>query len=247
MNSPEPTLPPPAPDTSGAAPESGADEAGRPEALPDSVLARMKADPAHAPEYLALAAVERFGPEAALWAAHNRAAYPTVRPEAWAHLIRTRYVRLSKYSGAVAGAAGAVGAVFDVGVLAWNQARMVIHIAAAYGLDPTHSDRAADLLVLRGIKAKLDVARTAVDVVRRQEEVSTLVQQFTSQTKAYSVLAWELARMAGMTAAKRVAMKFVPFAGVPLGAIANASATNQLADKAIAYYAASNRHPAIER
>ena len=28
----------------------------------------------------------------------------------------------------------------DVGVLAWTQARMVLHIAAAYGLDPTHPD-----------------------------------------------------------------------------------------------------------
>jgi uncharacterized protein (DUF697 family) len=158
--------------------------------------------------------------------------------------MRTRYVRLSRYSGAVAGATGAVGAVLDVGVLAWNQARMVVHIAAAYGNDPNHPDRAADMLVLRGIKARLDLARTAIDVVRKQEDVSALSKHMPARGKAYSILAWELARMAGMAAAKKMAMKFIPFAGVPLGAIANGSATGQLADKATQYYAAGANRPA---
>ncbi|WP_170323897.1 EcsC family protein [Cryptosporangium phraense] len=204
----------------------------------------MKSDPGHAPEFLALAAVERFGPEAALWMARTRAAHPYVADRVWVPVIRTRFVRLSRYSGAAAGVTGALGAVVDVGVLAWNQARMVLHIAAALGFDPTHPDRAAELLVIRGLQTKLDAARTAIDVARRQQAPSALAQHLPERVRnfgsgvglAYGELAWQLARLAGLAAAKKIAMKFVPFAGVPLGAIANSGATKKLAADAVAYY-----------
>ncbi|GAA3387183.1 EcsC family protein [Cryptosporangium minutisporangium] len=215
-----------------------------PSAIPANLLARMKADPAHAPELLVMAAVEKFGPEAALWMARTRAAHPYVADHVWVPVIQTRFIRLSKYSGAAAGAAGAVGAVVDVGVLAWNQARMVLHIAAAFGYDPTHPDRAAELLVIRGLQTKLDAARTAIDVARRQQDAAALTKHLPTSVRnfgsgagrAYSELAWQLTRMAGLAAVKKMAMKFVPFAGVPLGAMANSSATKKLAEQAIAYY-----------
>ncbi|SHN06337.1 EcsC family protein [Cryptosporangium aurantiacum] len=220
-----------------------------PNAIPASLLARMKADPTHAPEFLALAAVERFGPEAALWMARTRAAHPYVADRVWVPVIKTRFVRLSKYSGAAAGAAGAIGAVVDVGVLAWNQARMVLHIAAALGYDPTHPDRAAELLVIRGLQPAVDAARTAIDVARRQQDPTALTKHLPDRIRnfgsgagrAYSELAWQLARMAGLAAVKKMAMKFVPFAGVPLGAMANSSATKKLADDALKYY--TTHHP----
>ncbi|WP_344652166.1 EcsC family protein [Cryptosporangium japonicum] len=213
----------------------------------------MKNDPSHAPEHLVLAAVEKFGPEASLWMARTRAAHPYVPDHVWVPVIRTRFVRLSRYSGAAAGAAGAVGAVVDVGVLAWNQARMVLHIAAALGYDPTHPDRAAELLVIRGLQTKLDAARTAVDVARRQQEPSALAQHLPDRVRnfgsgagrAYTELAWQLARMAGLAAVKKMAMKFVPFAGVPLGAIANSSATKKLAQDAVNYYSARRQPLAL--
>ena len=235
-------MPPPGMGVEAAEATAGTDE--RPSGLPPNLLARMKADPAHAPELLALAAVEKFGPEAALWMARTRAAHPYVQDHVWVPVIRTRFVRLSRYSGAAAGAAGAVGAVVDVGVLAWNQARMVLHIAAALGYDPTHPDRAAELLVIRGLQTKLDAARTAIDVARRQQEPAALAQHLPGRARsfgsgagrAYTELAWQLARMAGLAAVKKMAMKFVPFAGVPLGAIANSSATKKLAEDALRYY-----------
>ncbi|MFI5955760.1 EcsC family protein [Cryptosporangium sp. NPDC051539] len=216
----------------------------RPDALPPGLLARMKADPGHAPEFLTLAAVERFGPEAALWMARTRAAHPYVADRVWVPVIRTRFVRLSRYSGAAAGVTGAIGAVLDVGVLAWNQARMVLHIAAALGFDPTHPDRAAELLVIRGLQTKLDTARTAIEVARREQAPSALGKHLPEKVRnfgrgaglAYGELAWQLARLAGLAAAKKMAMKFVPFAGVPLGAMANSGATKKLATDAVAYY-----------
>jgi hypothetical protein len=37
--------------------------------VPDGLLTRLRADPVHAPEIIALAAHERFGPAAAEWVA----------------------------------------------------------------------------------------------------------------------------------------------------------------------------------
>ena len=214
----------------------------RPRTIPDGLLARMRADPTHAPEYLAVAAVDAFGPEAERWARTFRARNPTVTDAYLALSVRARFMRLSSYSGAAAGVAGAVGAILDIGVLAWNQARMVLHLAAVYGFDPTDTERAAEMLVLRGIQKKLDAARTAIDVARRKEEATALLHQVPSgRGRGLAVLAWELARMAGMTAAKRAVLKIVPIASVPLGAMANAAATKKLADQTARFYFA-RRH-----
>jgi hypothetical protein len=190
----------------------------------------MKADPEHAPEYLALAAVERFGPEARDWLAKN--------PGTDVQAIQKRFVRLSQASGAAAGVTGAVGAVLDIGVLAWNQARMVLYLAAALGQDPTQPDRAAEMLILRGLQTKLDAARTAIDVARRKQPVKGNLPT----KQVYATLAWQLARMAGLAAAKRLALMVVPIAGAPLGALTNGSATKKLAKDAIKYY--TERKPA---
>jgi hypothetical protein len=213
------------------------DEDEKPPTLPPGLLARMRADPTHAPEYLAVAAVETFGPEADRWVRTFRAKNPTVTEAYVALSVRARFVRLSSYSGAAAGVAGAVGAILDIGVLAWNQARMLLHLAAVYGFDPTDPERAAEMLVLRGIQTKLDTARTAVDVARRKQDATALLQRVpTGRGRGLATLTWELARMAGMTAAKRAVLKIVPFAAVPLGALANASATKKLADEAARFY-----------
>src|SRR4029450_13022603 len=112
---------------------AGIDPHERPRLVPEGLLNQMVADPVRAPEYLALAAVERFGPEAQRWIAGVRARFPHVTEAHLATLTRTRFVRLGRSSGAVAGLAGVVGAVIDVPVLAWNQARMVIYLATIYG------------------------------------------------------------------------------------------------------------------
>src|SRR3954468_22372032 len=106
------------------------------DAPPGPLWSRMKADPQYAPEHLALEAVRRLGPEAAGWAEKARTAQPGATPEALADSAIQRFTTLARISGAVSGATGLPGAVLDVGVLAWTQARMVLHVAAAYGVDP---------------------------------------------------------------------------------------------------------------
>jgi hypothetical protein len=228
------TPPPPEPGENESAllEESGFDLDEEPARLPDSVFERMKADPAHAPEYLAMAAVERLGPEAAQWVTTYRHYYPHATEGQMVAIVRARFVRLSRVSGAAAGVAGAFGAVFDVGVLAWCQARMVLYIAAIHGYDPTAQDRAAELLTLQNVHKVIGRARVALEVAARRSPASELVQQ----GGGMGALALALAKMAGLRVAKRAVMKVVPFASVPLGALANGSSTKALADRAIALY-----------
>jgi hypothetical protein len=218
---------------------AGFDPRETPSRLPDSLFERMKGDPAHAPEHLALAAVERLGPEAAQWVGAYRQYYPWATDGQLVAIIRARFVRLSRYSGAAAGVAGAFGAVVDAGVLAWNQARMVLYIAAIYGADPTAQERAAELLTLQQVYKVIDRARTALDVASRRVPAGAMVRHGGS----LAAVGLALAKMAGVRVAKRAVLKAVPFASVPLGALANAGSTKALADRAIALYSQPTGYP----
>jgi len=224
-----------APQAPAAVPGSALEPAqGGTELLPDGLLRHMRADPLHAPEFLALAAVERYGKDAQAWVDGVRRQFPAAHEANLANLVRTRFVRLSRLSGAAAGITGAPGAVVDFGVLAWNQARMVIHLAAVYGQDPTSRERAAEILVLQDVHTITDQARAALESSSRQASALDLVRK---RDGSAAQLATSLAKMVGMKMLKRGVMKVIPLASIPLGAMANAGSTKRLADKAIAMYA----------
>ncbi|ASW57593.1 hypothetical protein CIK06_10670 [Plantactinospora sp. KBS50] len=197
----------------------------------------MRQDPQYAPEHLALEAVRRWGPEAARWAQRTRAARPGLTGDELAQLATRRFVNLARLSGAVSGAAGLSAAIIDVGVLAWTQARMVLHIAAAYGVDPTRPERASDLLVLQRVHKVTESARLALGVAAGRERASALFARTeTPLHQALLRLSVRLARMAGVRAVKRVFAKAVPGAAVLLGSWANSSATTELARRARELY-----------
>ncbi|TWG14311.1 EcsC family protein [Actinoplanes teichomyceticus] len=198
----------------------------------------MKADPQYAPEHLALEAVRRLGPEAAAWAAQIRAERPGITPDELAALAVKHFTTLARLSGAVSGAAGLPGAILDVGVLAWTQARMVLHIAAAYDADPAAPDRATDLLVLQRVHRLAETARTALGVAAGRERASRI---FTGAGGgplggALLKLSLRLAQMAGVRAARKMVAKVVPGAGVVLGTWVNSAATRDLARRAGEHY-----------
>lgn len=198
---------------------------------------QMREDPQYAPEYLALEAVRRLGPEAATWVERTRARYPGIHPEVLAQIAVRRFVTRARLSGAVSGAAGLPGAVVDVGVLAWTQARMVLHVAAAYGHDPAHPDRATDLLVLQKVHKVAESARLALGVAAGRTRAAELFRRSsTPLQQAMFRLGVRLARMAGIRAVKRAFAKVVPGAAIILGTWANSSATKELADRAHALY-----------
>ena len=134
----------------------------------------MRADPQYAPEHLALEAIRRLGPPASRWAQRMRAIHPNVHPDMLAQWAIKRFTNHARLSGAVSGAAGLPGAVVDVGVLAWTQSRMVLHVAAAYGFDAAHPDRATDLLVLQRVHKVAETARLTLGVAAGRERAAVL-------------------------------------------------------------------------
>ncbi|WP_084557087.1 EcsC family protein [Couchioplanes caeruleus] len=202
----------------------------------------MKADPQYAPEHLALEAVRRIGPQARGWAERAREEQPGVSGEALADQAVKRFLNHARLSGAVSGAAGLPGAVVDVGVLAWTQARMVLHIAAAYGVDPAGSERATDLLVLQRVHKVAETARLALGVAAGRERASLLFAGVADRplTGVMLRLGVKLAQMAGVRAAKRMFAKIVPGAAVVLGTWVNSAATKDLARRTRELYAAES-------
>ncbi|MFI5936620.1 EcsC family protein [Actinoplanes sp. NPDC051494] len=206
---------------------------------PGSLWTRMKADPQYAPEHLALEAVRRLGPEARHWAEQSRLDQPGVTPEDLAQQAMRRFTHYARLSGAVSGATGLPGAVVDVGVLAWTQSRMVLHIAAAYGIDPADPERATDLLVLQKVHKFAQTARLALGVAAGRERASRLFADTTSRpiSGVMVKLSVKLAQMAGVRAAKRMAAKVIPGAAVILGSWVNSAATKDLATRTRSLYA----------
>jgi uncharacterized protein (DUF697 family) len=222
--------------------EPGPDDTELP---PQGLWQKMRADPEYAPEHLALAAVQQLGPAARGWVDRTRARYPGIPADTVAQIAARRFTTFARLSGAAAGATGLPGAVIDVGVLAWTQARMVLHIAAAYGVDPTGPERATELLVLQKVHTYAETARTALAVARGHEQAGALFGKGASRPMGQMLvlLGLKLAQMAGVKAAKKMFAKMVPFAGVFLGTWANASATKDLARRTVALYRKPQAHP----
>ena len=216
--------------------DTATDDAATP---PGSLWARMKADPQYAPEHLALEAVRRLGPQARNWAERARAENPGIGQEALAQQAIRRFTNHARLSGAVSGATGLPGAVVDVGVLAWTQARMVLHVAAAYGLDPTDPERATDLLVLQRVHKVAETARLALGVAAGRERASRIFEGSRSGplTGVMVKLGVRLAQMAGVRAVKRTVAKIIPGAAVVFGTWANSAATKELATRTHRRYA----------
>jgi hypothetical protein len=204
---------------------------------PAGLWAKMKADPEYAPEHLALEAVTRLGPKMSAELEKLKGQNPGAPPDALANMIIYRYVNQSRLSGAVSGAVPLAGAVLDVGVLAWTQARMVLMLAANYGADPANPDRAVELLVLQGIHKYTQTARTALAVARGRERVDALLPgERPEMRRVLMKLALKLAQMAGVRAVKKMAAKLIPGAAIILGGVTNGKATRELGGRAIAMY-----------
>ena len=199
------------------------------EELPASLFQRLRAEPERAPEHLALAAAERFGPAAERWAALMAAHHAP--PEA-AAIAYKKHVRRSGLEGAAAGLGGAFTIVPDLAALAWIQGRMVFFIAAAYGFDPQDPMRPAELLTLQGVYPTAAEARTALDGAG-----VPLARQFVrSKRDSDEQLVPRLVKLVGRQVAKRAVLKLVPVLSSPVSAVANRQATADLGRRALTYY-----------
>jgi EcsC protein family len=148
---------------------------GRP---PKSLWNRILAEPDRAPEYIALAAAERFGPQAEEWV---RIAGPGHTPERLAKVAYRKHVRLARLEGGALGLGGVFTVAPDVVALLWIQSRMVFYIAAAYGYDPRHPMRPAEYLALQGLYETPAEARAALDGVGKHLARAAVEQAISSR------------------------------------------------------------------
>ncbi|MEA2133577.1 MAG: hypothetical protein QOC68_1486 [Solirubrobacteraceae bacterium] len=199
--------------------------------LPSSLWERLRSDPMHAPEHLALAAAERHAPAAASWVEERRRMY-SHSPAELAQMAKRRHAALARFGGAATGVGGIVTVIPDMAATAWIQSRMVFFIAAAYGYDPFDPMRPAELLVLQGLYPDPQSARKALDGVG-----TSVIQAWAgSKLERDQALASQLAKMVGRRAIKRFAGRLIPFAAIAFNAIGNERETRARADRTIRFY-----------
>ncbi|MEV5691530.1 hypothetical protein [Micromonospora globbae] len=199
-----------------------------------AITARVLDHPGFAPELLALAAVEALGPGAGAWAERLRMAYPDATPDGLARLATRRFVRLAGAGGATAALAGVLAPLAELAAVLWTQANLVLHLAAAYGRDPAHPDRAAELLVLTQVHPDGSSARTALEAARALD--GPREAPWPRAAEAAWRLAAPLAAQAGGWLALRLASRLLPGAAVLAAAAGDAAAAERLAARAITAY-----------
>jgi hypothetical protein len=199
--------------------------------LPEGLVSGLRADPARAPEHLALAAAQRHGPAAAAWVAERRRE-SAATPRDLAVMAKRRHATMAGLGGAATGVGGFVTVIPDLVLLAWIQSRMVFFIAAAYGFDPLDPMRPAELLVLQELYPDAESARAALD------GAGPLLAGawFDKRIGRDETLVLRLARMAGKRTAAKYATKLVPFVSVAFNAVGNQRDTRALAARAMRFY-----------
>jgi len=201
---------------------------------PESLWNRILAEPDRAPEYIALFASEKFAPQAAEWV---RIAGPGHTPKKLARVAYRKHVRIARIEGAALGLGGGFTVAPDVVALIWIQSRMIFYIAAAYGYDPGHPMRPAELLALQGFYETPAEARASLDGVGKRLAQAAIERQLSARTM--DKLHRRLAKYIAKRVARRYAGRLIPFVGAPLGAIQNAGATKDVGRLALDYYGAN--------
>ena len=203
---------------------------------PGELLARVRADPARAPEHIALAAADLHAPAAAAWVAKQHARGATNRV-ALGRAAKRRHVRFARVEGAATGLGGWTTTAADMVALAWIQSRLVFFVAAAYGYDPRDRMRPAELLVLTEVYSDVTAARDALDGAGQHMALAYAQSRMAGRGgRRDNRLLVSLTAFVGRHAAERGLGRYVPFIGAPLNAIANEVDTRRLADRAILFY-----------
>ena len=210
----------------------------RVERPPASLWERIRAEPDRAPEYIALAAADRFGPTAEEWV---RVAGAGHTPEELARIAFKKHVRMARLEGAALGVGGAITVGPDLVALLWIQSRMIFYVAAAYGYDPHHPMRPAELLALQGVYPTAAEAREALDGVGKR--MAQALAERALRSGHHEGIHLRLAKYAAKRVAKRYAGRLVPFLGAPLGAVQNAAATKEVGLRALDYYGGGQARP----
>lgn len=210
-----------------------------PESELRAVAARVLDHPGFAPELLALAAVRALGPGAAEWATRLRNRYPDASADGLARLATRRFVRSAGAGGATAALAGFFAPLAELTSVLWTHANLVLHLAAAYGKDPAHPDRAVELLVLTQVHPDATSAEAALAAA--QEAGDPVEGGWPRAAEAAWRLAAPLTAQAGGWVALRLVARLLPGAAMLAAALGDAAAADRLAARAVAVYRPARR------
>jgi hypothetical protein len=194
--------------------------------------AKIVANPGHAPELLALAAIQTIGPRAKEWARRTREDYPAATDDALARLAVAQCTRFGSVSSVLAAVAGSYAPAALLGANALTYAELILHVAAAYGLDPTDPKRAVELLVLTQVHPTEEDAEAALASARQPayEEEAKLTDAV-----------WRLGRMAaaqaGVWAVLRGVNRFYPGTAVLAAIMTSRSGARNMGTRATRFYA----------
>jgi hypothetical protein len=120
--------------------------------------------------------------------------------------------------------------------LLWIQSRMIFYVAAAYGYDPRHPMRPAELLALQGVYETPAQARAALDGMGKPMAQAMIEKALLGRST--ESLQQRLVKYLAKRLARRYAGRFIPLIGAPLGAIQNAGTTKAVGRLALSYYGA---------
>jgi uncharacterized protein (DUF697 family) len=204
--------------------------------IPEPIWKRVLAQPDRAPELIAVAAAERFAGPVEDWV---QIASPGHSAESLAKTAYRKHVRLSRVEGLAFGFGGIVTGTANLGALAWIQARMVFYIAAAYGYDPRHPMRPAELLALWEVYDSPADARASLDGMGKSM-AQTLVESKIAGNRDRRVSEL-LMRYVGKRVIKRAGGRLVPVIGAPISAVQNGGSTKDLGRRALLYYGGGDR------
>jgi hypothetical protein len=156
-------------------------------------------------------------------------------PEKLAKVAYRKHVRMARLEGGALGIGGIITAAPDMVALLWIQSRMVFFIAAAYGYDPRHPMRPAELLALQGVYPTPAEARAALDGMGKLMAQAIVEKALVSRDT--DRLHRRLLKYLAKRMARRYAGRYIPLIGAPIGAIQNAGATKDLGRRTLDYYA----------
>ena len=207
--------------------------------VPGPIWQRVLAQPDRAPELIAAAAAERFGDPAERWVEIAGVGHS---PESLAKTAYAKHTRLARLEGFALGFGGIATSAANLGGLAWIQARMVFYIAAAFGYDPRHPMRPAELLALwEGYETPAE-ARAALDG-RGKPMAQALVERQLTKSRERRLRPPPV-RLVGKRLAERAAGRLIPVLGAPISAVQNGGSTKDLGRRALAYYGGGGPQPA---
>ena len=168
--------------------------------LPKELWRAIRRDPEHLPERLITLAHSRLAEPSRDWGERARAAHPDRSPAELAADLRPRVERFARINGALSGTPFLIALVPAYVSVLWQEARMVMCIAALNGRDPREPEFAGELLALRGLYETPQAAMDALAALERGDAKPS--EEQVGRIRTWAQLVYRVMVLAGFLSAK---------------------------------------------